>query len=51
MGFKGRVAMVTGGGSGMGEAIAHALAAEGVRVAILGRTEAKLNRVVANIQK
>ena len=40
-----QLALVTGGGSGIGEAIAHALAARGCRVVVCGRTEAKLKTV------
>jgi meso-butanediol dehydrogenase/(S,S)-butanediol dehydrogenase/diacetyl reductase len=45
-----RVAIITGGGSGIGEATAKRLAAQGLGVAIVGRTEAKLARVVADIE-
>ncbi|MDB5097865.1 MAG: short-chain dehydrogenase [Cyanobacteria bacterium RYN_339] len=40
--FKGRVALITGGGSGIGLAIAQELADLGCKIAICGRDEAKL---------
>ena len=42
-----QVVLVTGGGSGIGLGIARALAAEGCRVVITGRTEATLKKAVA----
>jgi len=47
---QGQVAIVTGGGSGIGEGIAYALAAAGVSLVINGRTESKLQQVANNIQ-
>ena len=35
--LKGKTALVTGGGRGLGKAVSLALAAEGVNVAITGR--------------
>ncbi|KAI1361071.1 hypothetical protein F5Y08DRAFT_315735 [Xylaria arbuscula] len=43
---KGRVALVTGGGSGIGLMITQVLVANGAKVYITGRTKEKLDRVV-----
>jgi peroxisomal 2,4-dienoyl-CoA reductase len=48
--LKGQVALVTGGGSGIGAAIAAALAAHGARVAVCGRTQSRLDETVAAIE-
>ncbi len=47
--LDGKVAWVTGAGSGIGEAAALALAAEGATVVLTGRTVAKLEAVAARI--
>ena len=49
LGLTDKVALVTGGSSGIGLAIAAKLAAEGCRVAIAGRQRAKLDAAAANI--
>lgn len=49
MNLNGSTALVTGGSSGIGFAIAKALADAGVRVAITGRDEDKLARAAATI--
>ena len=43
--FAGRTIIVTGGGSGLGRCTAHELKALGARLALVGRTQAKLDQV------
>ncbi|RZL19683.1 MAG: 3-ketoacyl-ACP reductase [Pedobacter sp.] len=48
--LQGKNALVTGAGKGLGKAIAIALAAEGVNVALLGRTESDLVAVAEELK-
>lgn len=48
--LAGKVAIVTGAGQGIGEAIALGYAAAGAKVVITGRTKSKLDDVVARIE-
>lgn len=48
--LRGRVALVTGGGTGIGAATAHLLARYGADVALTGRTEATLAETSAAIE-
>jgi len=47
--LTGKVALVTGAGQGVGRGIARALARRGARIALVGRTPAKLEAVAAEI--
>jgi 3-oxoacyl-[acyl-carrier protein] reductase len=48
-GLKGKVAMVTGAGGGVGRAISKRLSAEGCRVVLIGRSRDKLTKVAEEI--
>ena len=51
LGLQGKVALVSGGSSGIGEAIALGLAEEGAQVVIFSRNEGQLKRSVEEIEK
>jgi len=48
--YDGKVALVTGGGSGLGRDMALAFAAEGANVCVIGRRQEKLDETVAAIE-
>lgn len=50
MKLEGKVAMVTGAGSGIGKAAALLLAKEGAKIGVLGRTEEELEETVREIE-
>jgi NAD(P)-dependent dehydrogenase (short-subunit alcohol dehydrogenase family) len=49
LGLQGRRALVGGGGSGIGGGIATALAGEGARVALIGRTRERIEVEAARL--
>jgi NAD(P)-dependent dehydrogenase (short-subunit alcohol dehydrogenase family) len=51
MRLKGKTAIVTGAGSGIGQACAQAFAREGARVVLVGRRREYLKQTAANIQR
>ena len=50
LGLAGKVAFITGGSDGIGKAAAATMAAEGAKVAIIARTQSKLDEAVADIK-
>ena len=51
MKLKKKIAIVTGGGSGIGSSIANLFAKEGAKVVVMGRTSTKVQRTVNKIKK
>jgi len=51
LGIKGKVAVVTGGDSGIGRATAKLLADEGVKIALLDKTTEQLQATVEEVEK
>ena len=51
LGFQDATAVVVGGGRGMGLATARCLAEDGARVAVVGRTQAVLDRAAAELTR
>jgi NAD(P)-dependent dehydrogenase (short-subunit alcohol dehydrogenase family) len=49
--LTGKIALITGGGTGIGRAVALAFAAEGAKIAVAGRRAEKLRGVVDDIRK
>jgi NAD(P)-dependent dehydrogenase (short-subunit alcohol dehydrogenase family) len=51
MQLQGKVALITGAGSGIGKATALLFGAEGARVAVLSRTESEVQKTAQDIQR
>ena len=51
LGLKGQAALVTGGSKGIGKAVAHGLAQEGVKVAICARDKASLEAAAQELAR
>ena len=49
--LAGKVALITGGGTGIGRAIALAFAREGAKVAVAGRRKEKLEETLRELKK
>ena len=47
--YSGKTVIVTGAGSGIGEATARRFAAEGANVVLVGRTREKMEQIAADL--
>jgi NAD(P)-dependent dehydrogenase (short-subunit alcohol dehydrogenase family) len=48
--LTGKTAVIVGGSGGLGEAIAHTLSGAGTQIALVGRNQAKLDKVAADLK-
>lgn len=48
--LSGRAAVIVGGSGGLGEAMAHTLSGAGAAIALVGRNQAKLDKVTADLR-
>ncbi len=48
--LTGRTAVIVGGSGGLGEAMAHTLSGAGAAIALVGRNQAKLDKVTADLK-
>lgn len=48
--LTGKTAVIIGGSGGLGEAMAHTLSGAGAHIALVGRNQAKLNKVAAELK-
>ncbi|MDB5393311.1 MAG: 3-oxoacyl-ACP reductase [Rhodospirillales bacterium] len=49
--LDGKIVLITGAGQGVGQGIAYAMASEGAKIAVTGRTVSKLDDTVAEIRR
>lgn len=49
--YENKTVLITGGGSGLGRDMAHAFAAEGAQVCVIGRRQEKLDETCAQIEQ